>query len=219
MNETSTRARALYAIRTNLGWSAADAAKKLDVTPRMLGLWETGAKEIPDGRWRLFVHEMKAELSCNPSVVVVLDAEGNTPIDSVSEVNFRKLEVLGDGTAVISSFAVDRITQRPYIHSQRFLQKFNEHVLRIAGEWELNLRTGASAKDKELLAVNRWLISRAVKAEEKNPRLQALKANIAAAEEELALAKDEKSRRNCADKFDRAVLEFIQAIAPEKEPH
>lgn len=81
-------------------------------------------QHIPDGRWRLFMHEVNAELDRGESMVVVLAAVGLTPIDAVSGTNVYDLEVNDfDGTAVISSYAIDRRMQRPYLHTERFRQE------------------------------------------------------------------------------------------------
>ncbi|WP_141351566.1 hypothetical protein [Zoogloea ramigera] len=66
------------------------------------------------------MHEVNAELDRGESMVVVLAAVGLTPIDAVSDTNVYDLEVNDfDGTAVISSYAIDRRMQRPYLHTER----------------------------------------------------------------------------------------------------
>ena len=47
----------------------------------------------PTGRWHLFMHEVNAELDRGESMVVVLAADGLTPIDAVSDTNFYDFEV------------------------------------------------------------------------------------------------------------------------------
>lgn len=217
MNELNERAKALYAIRSNLGWSPAAVAAKLDVSPRMVGMWETGAQNIPDGRWRLFMHEVNAEITSSRSTVVVLAADGLTPIDAVSDANFYALEVNDfDGTAVVSSYAIDRRTQRPYLHTQQFQQKGNEHVLRAAAHWEAGLRTGASTGDKEMLTMHRWLTRRVLEAEQANPRLEELKGAIAATSEAVDLAPDEATKRERLKALDQAVFALIHEVERSK---
>ena len=168
----------------------------------------TGAQNIPDGRWRLFMHEVNAEITSSRSTVVVLAADGLTPIDAVSDANFYALEVNDfDGTAVVSSYAIDRRTQRPYLHTQQFQQKGNEHVLRAAAHWEAGLRTGASTGDKEMLTMHRWLTRRVLEAEQANPRLEELKGAIAATSEAVDLAPDEATKRERLKALDQAVAE------------
>lgn len=218
MNKQNERAKALYAIRTNLGWSPSNVAAKLDVSTRMVGMWETGAQDIPDGRWRLFMHEVNAELARGRSMVVVLAADGATPIDAVSDTNFYDFECSDfDGTAVISSYAIDRRTQRPYLHTQRFKQEGNEHVLRAAAAWKAGLRIGASSGEKEMLMMHRWLTRRVLEAEHVNPRLRELKDAIAASSEAVDLAPDEETKRERLKALDQAVFALIHEVERSKE--
>ena len=217
MGDLNDRASALYAIRTNLGWSSAEVATRLDVSARLVGMWETGAQEMPDGRWRLFMHEVTAELNRGRAVVIVLADDGVTPIDAVSDANFFDLKVDEfNGTAVISSYAIDRSTQRPYLHSQRFPLEGNEHVLRAAAAWEAGLRTGASTGDKALLTAHRWLTRRILEAERANPRLGELKNNIADANAAVDSAPDEVTRLRMLEVLDQAVFALIHEVERSK---
>lgn len=217
MNKLNERAKALYAIRVNLGWSPAAVATKLDVSPRMVGMWETGTQDVPDGRWRLFMHAVNAELAHGRSMVVVLADDGLTPIDAVSDANFHSLTINNfDGTAVISSYAIDRHTQRPYLHTQRFRQDVNAHVLSYAAAWEVGLRVGASTGEKEMLTMHRWLTRRVLEAEQVNPHLRELKDAIAAASEAVDLAPDEATKREQLKALDQAVFALIHEVERSK---
>lgn len=218
MTSCFERASALYAVRTNLGWSPADVARKLDVTTRTVGMWETGSQAMPDGRWRLFLHEVADAVLKSPrSIVIVMADDGETPIDAVSDANFYDIhENDFDGSAVISSYAIDRQTQRPYLHSQRFKQRGNEHVLRAAKAWAAGLRVGASTGEKEMLTVHSWLTRRVLEAEQVNPRLRELKNNIAAASKAVDLEADEITRSELLKALDNAVFELIAEVEKSK---
>lgn len=213
------RATALHRMRTALGWSPAAVARRLDVTPRMVGLWETGTQPMPDGRWRLFVYELKEELQRRRDYVVVLAADGVTPLDVVTDANFHSLEEdEANGIGVLSSFAIDRSTGQPYIHLQRFPLAENQHVRRAARNWRAALRAGAASGDSEMLTMHRWLSRRVLEAEQANPKLRELKDQIAAASREVDLAFDEPDdvRREKLDELDRAVFALIHEVDRSK---
>ena len=218
MNEFD-RARALHKIRTTFGWSPANVAKRLDVSPRMVGMWETGTQPIPDGRWRLFMHEVRDELQRRRELVVVVASDEVTPLDVISDANFYDLAVdEGQGEGVVSSYAVDRLTGRPYLHLQRFPLAQNRHVLEVTARWRAALHVGASTGDKELLTMHRWLTRRVLEAELANPRLQQLKSDIAAASRNVDLAVDapDEVRREKLKELDRAVFALIQEVDESK---
>jgi hypothetical protein len=212
MSIKKNRAHALFAIRNCFGFSSEAIAKKLGVTPRTVGLWETMAQPMPDGPWRLFVHEMKDEIFNEPSIVVVLAEDGVTPIDAVSDQNFVFLDKHADGTAIIASHAIDRYTQRPTLHSQRFQQHANQHVIRAAEAWEAGLRIGASTGEKSMLAAHRWLTHRVLKAEQQNPKLREMKDAITAASDAVDRAHDAESKALKLEALDAAVQALIREI-------
>lgn len=215
------RAQALYKTRVGLGWSAADVAHKLDVGPRTIGLWETGAQSMPDGRWRLFVHEVKAELERNRSMVVVFASDGLTPIDVVSDANFFDISINDrDGTGVISSYAIDRLSQTPRIHAQSFKLAVNKHVMKAALAWKDALQVGASTGERALLSMHRWLNRRVLEAEAVNPTLRSLKERITAAHQEVEALPKNASASLRSEKMlalDRAVFALIHEVEHSKQ--
>lgn len=217
--DAANRAAALYKIRTTFGWSAADVAQKLDVSPRLVGMWETGTQPIPDGRWRLFLHEVSDELPRRREFVVVNAADGSTPLDVISDANFYDLnQDLESGIGVVSSYAIDRVTGRPYLHMQRFPLATNQHVIRAAKHWRAALGAGVSTGESEMLAMHRRLTRRVLEAEQSNPRLRELKEKIAAASRAADLAMDatEDVRREKLHELDRAVFALIHEVDGSK---
>lgn len=218
MDDTN-RATALHKIRTTFGWSAASVAQRLDVSPRMVGMWETGAQPVPDGRWRLFLHEVNDELDRRRELVVVLADDGSTPLDVISDANFYDLEEdEARGIGVVSSYAIDRLTGRPYLHLQRFPLATNQHVTRAANHWRAALRAGVSTGESEMLTMHRWLTRRVLEAEAANPRLRQLKDAIAAASHEVDMALDasEPVRREKLQALDQAVFALIHEVERSK---
>lgn len=215
------RAGALYSIRMTLGWSPADVAARLDVTPRTVGMWETGTQEMPDGRWRLFIHEVNAQLNLNDktrSMVVVFAEDGMTPIDAIADSNFYSLERNDlTGTAVIAAYVIDRRTQQPHLHQVRFQQEGNEHVIRAAEKWEAALRAGVSTGEREMLTMHRWLTRRVLEVEQANPRLRELKNAIAAASEASELATTDAERREHLQALDDAVFALLDEVKRSRE--
>ncbi|MBB3182291.1 hypothetical protein [Variovorax sp. Sphag1AA] len=189
--EPIERPKAMFRLRTAFGWDAAYVAKLVDVTPRTVGLWETGAQAIPDARWRLFIHEVRRELAeaeksgCN--MVIVLADDGLSPIDAVSDRNYVSFELDGD-VGFIASFATDRITKQPTIHQQRFRRSVNEHVVQAAEAWEAARVATAHGPDAAMLATLRWMTRQMLTAERANPDLRVLKDAVNAATREVDAA-------------------------------
>ena len=173
---------------------------------------------MPDARWRLFIHEVNGEVNFQGKSMVVVFAEDKvTPIDVVSDANFYTLERNDHlRTAVITSYAIDRRTQQPYLHLTNFMQDGNEHVLQAAQKWEATLRVGASTGEKEMLVMHRWLTRRILEAEYANPRLRELKNAIAAASEAMDQTKDDTARRELLKDMDKAVFALIREVEQTK---
>lgn len=193
MDGMRKRSECLYSIRINVGWNAAEVASLLDVSPRTVGLWETGSQPMPDARWRLFMHEVAHEIKRRSNLVVVFAADRVTPLDVVSDANYLSHQIANDGsaTAVITSYAIDRLTSKPTVHMQRFQIEGNEHVLRTATHWDASLRFGAATGEESILAMHRWLTRRVLGAELRNPRLRELKDAIEIASREVDLDEGE----------------------------
>ncbi|KNH05703.1 hypothetical protein BRCH_00812c [Candidatus Burkholderia brachyanthoides] len=100
----------MYRWRTILGWDAGAVANRLGVTPRTVGLWETGEQAMPEPRWRLWIHEVLAELYRGSELIVVLADDGQTPVDVVSDASYAGLaQQDGEPYALIASYAIDRV--------------------------------------------------------------------------------------------------------------
>jgi hypothetical protein len=209
------RAGALYKIRTALGWTATTVAARLDVTSRTVGMWETGTQPIPDGRWRLFLHEVKAEIERHRELVVVFADDGMTPLDVVSDANFFRLRVdKAHGIGIISSYAIDRFTGNARLHQQRFPLDGNDHVLRAADHWRQALEEGTNTGESEMLAVHRWLTRRVLQAEEANPKLRELKNQIAATNRDVELTAEasDEVRSEKLQALDQAIWNLINEV-------
>jgi hypothetical protein len=191
MEGNHKRSQYLYTIRTSVGWNAAKVASLLDVSPRTVGLWETDTQPMPDARWRLFMHEVANEIKRHSDLIVVFAADHVTPLDVVSDSNYVYHRIADDGAnAVIASYVINRVSNKPTVHLQRFKVEGNEHVLRAAAHWDTSLRFGASTGEESTLALHRWLTRRVLEAEHRNPRLRELKDAIATASREVDLAAD-----------------------------
>lgn len=220
MKNQNDRAQALFKIRSALGWNAAKVAEVLDVGQRTVGLWETGAQIMPDARWRLFMHEVMHEFEQQPQLIVVFAKDGLTPIDVVSDANYVTHQIADDGKmAIIASYCIDRVTNRPKLHKQPFEIAKNKHVLRQAIKWDSRLRPEAATGEKSALAMNRWLTNRILKAEANNPSLRVLKDAITAANDEVDLAIDapEKERLSKSQALDSAIWSLIREIENQNE--
>jgi hypothetical protein len=203
------RGNAMYRWRLQLGWDPAKVAGVLDVSTRTVGLWETGAQTMPDARWRLWQHEVVAEVNRTPETVVVVADDGRTPVDVVSNANYAGFaEIAGDPHALVASYAIDRVTGKPRLHRQRFLKAPNAHVIAAAQRWDDERRVEAHHPDKALLEMYRWTTRRILEGELRNPRITVLKEAINEAKAKLDEAGDAPDEVHA-----RLMRELDQAIA------
>ncbi len=213
------RGVSLHRIRHALGWSAVKVAELLGVTGRTIGLWEAGDQRMPDARWRLFLREVEHDISRRPPtyVVAVFGPDGHggmIPIDAVSNANFHSWSSDEDGkTGVIASFAIDRITQQPRLHRQRFQIAINRHVVRAAEKWSAaRFLFGDGTDDETKLAMHGWLTRRVLEAERNNPRLVELKHDIKVAQAAVEYADTEEEHREKLRAVDTAVNALLRAV-------
>jgi DNA-binding XRE family transcriptional regulator len=123
--------------RLHLGLTTKQAADFVHVQRRTWEAWENADREIPLAKLELLgakIQAAKQEGAFRDLVVVVSDA--CMPIDVVAEDTFIGLREHPDGTATISSLAVDRVTGRPYVHRSTFTVSNNLPVLRKARAWK-----------------------------------------------------------------------------------
>ncbi|MCT7310064.1 hypothetical protein N5J06_03850 [Ralstonia sp. CHL-2022] len=171
---------------------------------------------MPDARWRLWVHEVVAEVSRIPEMVVVLADDGHTPVDVVSDSNYAGCaELAGDPYALIASYAIERGTGKPRLHRQRFLKAANAHVINAAQRWDDERRVEAHNPDKVMLEMHRWMTRRVLEGELRNPRLTALKRAIADAKANLDEAGDAPAevRASLIRKLDQAIAALMEETA------
>lgn len=211
------RAKAMFRFRTQFGWDAAYVASLVDVTPRTVGLWETGDQPVPEARWRLFMHEVRLAVAdatkSGRSMVIVLADDGLTPIDAVSDRNYISFDRDGD-IGFIASFAIDRVTRQPTVHQQRFRCSLNEHVVRAAEAWEAARLATAHGPDAAMLTTMRWLTRRTLAAERENPEVRVLKDAVNAATREVDAAIDgpEDVMRAKLTAQERAIYALMAAV-------
>jgi transcriptional regulator with XRE-family HTH domain len=124
-----------------------EAGRLVGVTRRAWEYWEAGTRKIPVAAFELFIAKISGKLdsTLKPNdkrqIIVVVADDGLTPIDVVSNENFLSLaEDISKNIAVISSWAIDRSTGKPYKHKTRFLiQPHNEHVTVAGHQWREKL--------------------------------------------------------------------------------
>lgn len=209
------RGKLMLKWRTTLGWSVGEAAKRVGVSTRTISAIESCAQVMPDARWRLFVHEVLAEIPYDhtPQIVVVL-TEQQALLDVVSSENYAGYAISDDGqTALIASYSINRLSGAPEVHRQRFPVKPNSHVFRAIERWEA-VRQGATS-DQAAFQMQRWLMRRILQGELSNPKLTQLKAAINDAKTELEQAGDatEEVRTQLVRKLDVAVANLMEAVA------
>lgn len=209
--------------RTTLGWGLAETAKRLGVTPRTLNSYESGAQEIPKGRWSLFLHEVAKVLRpLRPNeipvgLVTVNGEDGFTCIDVVSADNYAGLAISDDGKrGLIASYAINRETGTPYLHRQPFLVEVNRHLFKAVEAWDEDRRV--QAKDEAVYHMHRWITRMALKGEIDNPDLATLKLEMNEANEKLKAAKDATAddQARLFEAHEAAVAAFVEALARHK---
>ena len=206
--------------RTTLGWSVAEVADRLGVSTRTISAFESGAQAMPDPRWRLFVHELRAEIDQGRAsdLVVVLAVvdhgafQQQRPIDVVSSENYAGHAISDDGKrGMIASYAIDRISGRPTLHRQQFLVEHNQHVLDAIERWEDVRR--ATASDRTAYEVHRWLTRRALRGELAIPGLTQLKEEVSRLSAEVSVEADDDARAKLQHKLDATIAELIEVVA------
>jgi transcriptional regulator with XRE-family HTH domain len=204
----------LHRFRMALGWDAAKVAALLGVSSRTIGLWETSVQPMPDARWRLFIHEVVNEANRDPELVVITADDQLIAIDVVSNSNYAGYVVSDDGkTALIASYTIDRQTNQPKLHRQRFLVSINRHVIDAADRWERARQI--PDEHRTAFEMQSWITRRALKGELSNPRLTGLKEAINKAKfavDEAANASD-NVREERIRAFDEAVALLIKEVS------
>lgn len=209
------RGKLLLKWRTTVGWSVAEAAKRAGVGPRTISSVESGAQVMSDASWRLFAHEIVAELNRIPQMIVVIASDGITPIDVVSEDGYVGYARNDDGvTAIIASHTIHRLTGQPDVHRTRFDVRHNAHVVRAAERWEERLYE--STDQRLALQTQRWLMRRSLEGELRHPHLRPLKDKITEINAELDRAgvdAPDEVRLALIRKLDLAIAALMEAVA------
>lgn len=215
----SERGGQLIKWRRSLEWSVGDTAKLLDVTERTIALWESNRQAMPDVRWRLLMHEVRAEIARIESdkssrELVVIVSEDQAPLDVVSSENYAGYVISDDGrTGLVASYSVNRQTHAPAVHRQRFPVGPNKHAVTAFERWEESAK--ARAMNTSAFQMERWLMRRVLAGELANPKLTMLKEAINIAKAKLDEASDasEDVRRNLIRDLDVAIANLMEAIA------
>lgn len=205
--------------RRSLGWSVAETAKLLDVSERTIALWESNRQAMPDVRWRLLMHEVRAEITRvekqnNGRKLVVIISEEQAPLDVVSNENYAGYVLSDDGlTGLVASYSVNRQTHAPAVHRQRFPVKPNKHALDAFEHWEQLAK--ARSMNAAAFQMERWLMRRVLAGELANPELTILKEEINIAKTRLDDAHDatDDVRQALLRNLDVAIADLMQAVA------
>ena len=214
------RGRLVRKWRTTLGWSVGDAAIRMGVTTRTVSAIESETQIMPASRWRLFVHEVLAEINRVPAKdLVVILSEDQAPLDVVSRESYAGYAVDDDGVlGLIASASVNRVSGSPQLHRQRFLGKENLHVIRAARRWEE--ARPAVLSDSAAFGMHRWLMGQVLQGELQNPRLTKLKLDVNDAKAALDLSIDatDETRERLMRQLDEAIRALMEAVSTGREP-
>lgn len=209
------RSKLILKWRTTLGWNVAETAKRTGVSTRTISAIESEAQVMPEPRWRLFVHEVLAEIDRrHASDIVVVVNEQQIPLDVVSSDNYAGYAVSDDGeTALIASYSVNRLSGAPEVHRQPFLVRPNVHVLCAIERWESSRLE--ETPNRPAFEMQRWLMRRVLEGELRNPELTRLKIKINDLKAELDQAGDasEEMRTQLMQKLDVAIADLMEAVA------
>lgn len=205
--------------RRSLGWTLGETAKRLDVSERTIALWESGRQAMPDVRWRLLMHEARAEItrmekekSC-PELIVIVSAE-QAPLDVVSSENYAGYALSDDGlTGLVASYSVNRQTDAPAVHRQRFPIGPNRHAVEAFERWEDVAK--ARTMNPAAFQMERWLMRRVLAGELANPQLTTLKEKINEAKAKLDQASDASDdvRQSLLRDLDVAIANLMEVVA------
>jgi len=124
--------------RQAAGVTTTEAGQLVHVTRRTFEQWESGDRQIPAAKLELLIAKLNGQRPEGGQLLAFFggDIDQATLIDVVAEDNFLSLKEYDDGTATISSLAVERHTGRPYVHRQRFsIEPHNVRVTKIARSW------------------------------------------------------------------------------------
>ncbi|MBU9198872.1 helix-turn-helix domain-containing protein [Burkholderia gladioli] len=208
--------------RKTLGWSVGDVALLLDVSERTVAMWESGQQQMPDARWRLFVHEVLAKIKAveadqdddDRRGLVVIVTTDQQPIDVVSNQNYAGYALSDDGMfGVVASYSINRATGAPAVHRQQFRVEANGHAIRAFERWEADAK--ARSMNPAAFAMERWLMRRILAGELAHPHLTKLKEAVAHASAEVDLAVDapEEKRAKLMRDLDLAIANLMAAVA------
>lgn len=112
-----------------------EAAQLVHVGRRTFEMWESGERNIPAAKLELFMSKLDGARPKERELVVVL-GEQQAPLDVVAGDTFAGIVKHNDGTATISSLAIDRATGRPYVYRTTFKLEHNSHVIRKTENWK-----------------------------------------------------------------------------------
>lgn len=209
------RGDALLRWRSTLGWSLADVAARLGVTPRTVSSFESGAQLVQDSRWRLFLHEVGHEFGqgTDSGGMVLVLGKAQSLLDVVSGDNYAGYAISEDGSeGIIASYCVDRQTGAHRLHRQKFAVEYNHHLLKAIAIWEE--RRHADLDGEAAYQMHHWLTRRVLQGELKDPELIELKEAISSAAERVKLAGNasENERAELVRKLDVAIEDLISRI-------
>ena len=212
------RNKLLLKWRTTLGWSVATTAERLGVTTRTVSSIESGVQEIPDSRWRLFLHEVLADLrnDLGGDCIVVIVGDDQSILDVVSKDSFSGYALGDDGChGLVASHYIERGTNRPVLHRQKFPVGANRAALEAFQRWTIELAVDST--DMTLRA-HQWIMRQALRGELAKPELIPIKDRIRRLQDELAetATSPVEVRRKLMDKLDAAIHELLVAISSMK---
>jgi len=220
MDQNQNHSAELYRIRTTLGWNEAAVAARVNVSPRTVSLWESGAQAMPDSRWRLFMHEVAAFVKAPADLAVVVgvapdgapDRQAEYPIDVVSKDSYVACVFSSDGkTGVIASHYADR-TGMAQLYRVKFEVARNQQLLNTVSRWEAEPGLPMSANERHAYTLHRWFVRRTLEEELANPKIRELKDALDHATAEVAEA-DEASLPKKLEVQNAAIQALMREIS------
>lgn len=138
---TPSNAEVLRFVRMNHGLSTTQAGRLVGVTKRAWEHWESGARQVPQSSYELFMAKCQGVIppeidpETDRGLFVVVNSVGD-PFIVLGRGSWIDVKVVDSGKAIVTSFVVDFQSGRREKVDRLVDLKFNPRLLETLTRWE-----------------------------------------------------------------------------------